>query len=586
MLQKAGGSFTLLADVNFGPNFGILSTYYKTRGTNIATSGQFRLANDEEIVWRDAANTENLVLKVNTSDILEFDGAGISVGGTPVQEEITVADTATIDLNLDGDNELTANIVAGSITNAMINAAAAIAYSKLSLANSIVNADISGSAAIAYSKLNLSGSIVNADVNAAAAIAYSKLSLTGAVVNADISASAAIAFSKLATLTSGNILVGSAGNVATSVAMSGDATIIADGTLTIANNAVTNAKLAEMATMTIKGNNTGGTTEALDLTATQVTAMLNNVVGDSGSGGTKGLVPAPASGDAAAGKFLKADGTWVAPSGSGDVVGPASSTDNGFVRFDGTTGKLLKDGAATLVNADISASAAIAFSKLASLTSGNILVGNGSNVATSVTMSGAITIDNAGATTYNGTVPLNKGGTGQTAKAAAFDALSPMTTGGDLIYGGASGTGTRLANGTVGMILVSQGGTSAPVWTAPDSTYTPTVAGVTNVTASTAVQCQFYRFGNMVMVFGHVIVDPASGAGVVTEVSLTLPIARSGNFSDLNQAQGSGGCLNAATQSQGGSITANTGSQLVYYTFTATDGTNRRHGFSFSYMLS
>jgi hypothetical protein len=40
------------------------------------------------------------------------------------------------------------------------------------------------------------------------------------------------------------------------------------------------------------------------------TALLNNLVGDSGSGGTKGLAPAPAAGDAAAGRFLKADGTW------------------------------------------------------------------------------------------------------------------------------------------------------------------------------------------------------------------------------------------------------------------------------------
>lgn len=44
---------------------------------------------------------------------------------------------------------------------------------------------------------------------------------------------------------------------------------------------------------------------------------LPAVVGDSGSGGTKGSVPAPGSGDAAAGKFLKADGTWAVPSGGG-----------------------------------------------------------------------------------------------------------------------------------------------------------------------------------------------------------------------------------------------------------------------------
>lgn len=46
------------------------------------------------------------------------------------------------------------------------------------------------------------------------------------------------------TLTDGEIFVGSAGNIATGVAMSGDATIINTGALTIANNAVTSAKLA------------------------------------------------------------------------------------------------------------------------------------------------------------------------------------------------------------------------------------------------------------------------------------------------------------------------------------------------------
>lgn len=53
----------------------------------------------------------------------------------------------------------------------------------------------------------------------------------------------------------------------------------------------------------------------------------------------------------------------------------------------------------SIVNADINSSAAIAFSKLASLTDGNILVGNGSNVPASVAVSGDITIDNTGAVT-------------------------------------------------------------------------------------------------------------------------------------------------------------------------------------------
>jgi hypothetical protein len=41
------------------------------------------------------------------------------------------------------------------------------------------------------------------------------------------------------------------------------------------------------------------------------------MVGDTGSGGTGGNVPAPSAGDAAANKFLKADATWAVPSGGG-----------------------------------------------------------------------------------------------------------------------------------------------------------------------------------------------------------------------------------------------------------------------------
>ena len=52
-----------------------------------------------------------------------------------------------------------------------------------------------------------------------------------------------------------------------------------------------------------------------------------------------------------------------------------------------------------LVNADVDAAAAIAFSKLAALDSANILVGNGSNVATKVAVTGDVTVSNTGVTT-------------------------------------------------------------------------------------------------------------------------------------------------------------------------------------------
>lgn len=67
-------------------------------------------------------------------------------------------------------------------------------------------------------------------------------------------------------------------------------------------------------------NDPGGTPATRKATVTNFTKAIPAVIGDSGSGGTKGLVPAPASGDAAAGKFLKADGTWAAPPTSSGVA--------------------------------------------------------------------------------------------------------------------------------------------------------------------------------------------------------------------------------------------------------------------------
>ena len=57
------------------------------------------------------------------------------------------------------------------------------------------------------------------------------------------------------------------------------------------------------------------------------------------------------------GQVLKSTGTGVewgsGSAGSGDVVGPASSTDNAIVRFDSTTGKLIQNSTATLSDGGI-----------------------------------------------------------------------------------------------------------------------------------------------------------------------------------------------------------------------------------------
>lgn len=60
-------------------------------------------------------------------------------------------------------------------------------------------------------------------------------------------------------------------------------------------------------------------------------------------------------------------------------------------------------------------------------------------------------------------VAIARGGTGQTTASTGFNALSPLTTAGDILYGGASGAGTRLAPGTSVQLL--HGGTT-PSWSA------------------------------------------------------------------------------------------------------------------------
>ena len=62
---------------------------------------------------------------------------------------------------------------------------------------------------------------------------------------------------------------------------------------------------------------------------------------------------------------------------------------------------------ASLVNANLAANAAIAFSKLAALSSAQILVGNGSNVATAVAVTGDIGITNAGLTSITAGAIVN-----------------------------------------------------------------------------------------------------------------------------------------------------------------------------------
>ena len=87
-------------------------------------------------------------------------------------------------------------------------------------------------------------------------------------------------------------------------------------------------------------------------------------------------------------------------------------------------------------------------------------------------------------TGITGTLPVANGGTGQTTASAAFNALSPITTTGDLILGNGSNSSTRLGIGLNGYVLTSDGTTAA--WAASTGGVTSFSAGSTGLTPNTA----------------------------------------------------------------------------------------------------
>ncbi|WP_374028330.1 hypothetical protein ACES2J_08335 [Bdellovibrio bacteriovorus] len=152
VFQVSSANFPLQQETSFGASYGLKVAYVKSQATNPSGTGILRMGNNESVGWRNAGNTADLSLKVNSSDVLEFNGTSISVGGSPVQPQMSVSDTSTIDLTLSSNN-ISGLVKSDSLSNSHINSAAAIAYSKLALTGSIVNSDLSASAAIALSKL-------------------------------------------------------------------------------------------------------------------------------------------------------------------------------------------------------------------------------------------------------------------------------------------------------------------------------------------------------------------------------------------------------------------------------------------------
>lgn len=97
MLQMAGGSFPLTADVNFGPNFGLLAQYFKSRSANPATVGTVRLSSaDAGIAFRNNANSANLIITTDSSNRLLYNGNPIASSSGSVTSIIATANQTTV----------------------------------------------------------------------------------------------------------------------------------------------------------------------------------------------------------------------------------------------------------------------------------------------------------------------------------------------------------------------------------------------------------------------------------------------------------------------------------------------------------
>jgi hypothetical protein len=112
------------------------------------------------------------------------------------------------------------------------------------------------------------------------------------------------------------------------------------------------------------------------------------------------------------------------------------------------------------------------------VTSGQYLRGNGTDVVMSAIQAADVPTLNQNTTgtasNVTGTVAIANGGTGQTTATAAFNALNPMTTTGDIIYEASATTAARLGIGSTGQVLTVAGG--IPSWATPAS-------GSSNITA-------------------------------------------------------------------------------------------------------
>lgn len=251
-------------------------------------------------------------------------------------------------------------------------------------------------------------------------------------------------------------------------------------TTTIANNVVTNAMLSQVATATFKGRTTAATGNVEDLTATQATALL-----DTFTTTLKGLAPASGGGTT---NFLRADGTWAAPSGTGFTNPMTTLGDTMYATTGGAAARLAGNITTTKQflsqTGTGSASAAPAWS---AVTKSDVGLANVENTALS-TWAGSTNITTLGTITsgtWTGTtIGVANGGTGATTLTGIL--VGSGTSAVTAVAGTASQLLRRNAGNTAYEFFTATFLTSAITSLGGLTAATQTFANDTNVTITSA----------------------------------------------------------------------------------------------------
>ena len=147
-----------------------------------------------------------------------------------------------------------------------------------------------------------------------------------------------------------------------------------------------------------------------------------------------------------------------------------------------TSAKIADD---TIVNADISATAAIALSKLASGTAAQVVVHNGSGVPTATTVTGDVTFNSSGVTAISADSIVNADINSSAAIAYSKLNLATSITNSDIATNAAIAL-SKLASGTAAQVIINDS-SGVPTATTVTGDVTISSSGVTAISSDTIV---------------------------------------------------------------------------------------------------